>query len=32
MEFAGKGKWKENGRFWQRVKFAKKPKMQEKIK
>jgi len=32
MEFAKKGKWKENDRFWRSAEFAKKRKMQEKIK
>jgi len=29
-ELARKGKWKENGRFWQCVKFARNEKCKEK--
>jgi len=28
MEFARKREWKENGRFWQSVKFVKKDKVE----
>jgi len=30
MEFARKKEWKENGRFWQSVDFARKGKCKER--